>query len=252
MNRSAKKAMPVRLLYAVRDLVNRPLFEALHRYCSGAVLDVGGWDFFRTALRRKVSFNSWTVLEVAAREVTEIADDRVSVVVGDGCRMDFKDDRYDTVVNVQVLEHVFEPNVMIREMCRVLKPGGYLIMLVPQTATIHMAPNHFYNFTRFWIEEALRCNKMETVELRPLGGIWSSMASHLVYFVFQSIRFPGMSTDAHKRNALFYVLYPAMLLFALVALPATLILSLGDLTEEPNNHLVVAKKAPLLRVKRDR
>ena len=86
-------------------------------------------------------------------------------------------------------------------------------------------------------------NAMEALEIRPLGGVWSSMASHLVYFVFKSIRLRGMSTNECRRSALFYVFYPLMLLFALVALPICMVFSLGDLTEEPNNHLVVARKA---------
>jgi SAM-dependent methyltransferase len=237
-----KKPLSLKLLYSARDLMNRHLFNRLKTYCLGAVLDIGGWDFVSTVLRKGVTFDSWTILEVEERAVTDFADRRISLIVGDGCRMNLPDASYDTVVNVQVLEHVFDPNSMMREMCRVLKPGGYLIMLIPQTSTMHMAPHHYYNFTRFWIEESLRRNMMETLEMLPLGGVWSSMASHLLYFVFQSLRFPGMSTGENKRNVLFYLLYPAMLLFAVAAIPICMVLSLGDLSEEPNNHLVVARK----------
>jgi hypothetical protein len=105
-----------------------------------------------------------------------------------------------------------------------------------------MAPQHYYNFTRFFLEEAMRQNDMKIIELTPLGGIWSSMASHLFYFFFQSFRFPGMSPEACKRNPGFYLLFPLMVLFIGVALPLCLLFALGDLTEEPNNHLVVACK----------
>jgi len=219
------------------------LFSSLNRYCRGSVLDVGGADFYRVALQRGVPFDSWTVLEVDERAVSDVPPDRgIRVELGDGCQMTFPDESYDTVINVQVLEHVFEPNAMMSEMCRVLKTGGHLIMLVPQTSTLHMAPHHYYNFTRFWIEEALRRNDMDTLALQPMGGVWSSMASHLIYFVLQSLRVNGMSTAEHRRNVFFYLLYPLMVLFALVAFPLCMVLSLGDLTEEPNNHLVVARK----------
>jgi hypothetical protein len=115
-------------------------------------------------------------------------------------------------------------------------------MLIPWTSTLHMVPQHYYNFTRFWIQEALNRNYMQQVEIRPLGGVWSSMASHLIYFVLKSVRIRGMSTTESRRTFLFYLLYPVMLLFALVALPICMIFSLGDLREEPNNHLVVARK----------
>jgi hypothetical protein len=105
-----------------------------------------------------------------------------------------------------------------------------------------LAPRHYYNFTRFWIHEAMRQSSLEILELKPLGGVWSSMASHLFYFFLQSIRYPGMSTSDIKRNTFFYFLYPLMVLFALISIPICLILSFGDLTEEPNNYLVIAKK----------
>jgi hypothetical protein len=53
-----------------------------------------------------------------------------------------------------------------------------------------------------------------------------------------------MSDASIRRGPLFYVLFPFMVLWALVALPVCLVLSLGDLEEEPNNHLVVARRRP--------
>ena len=238
-----EKSVIPKLFYLARDLRSRRLFASLRQYCRGAVLDVGGWDFYRTVRRRAISFTTWTILEVEGQSVLdENEDERLQVVIGDGCNMEFQDERYDTVINIQVLEHVYEPIAMMQEMCRVLKPGGHLIMLVPQTSTLHMIPHHYYNFTRFWIEESLQRNGMEQLELSPLGGVWSSMASHLVYFVFQSVRFNSMSSSECKRSVFFYLLYPLMIVFTIIALPICMILSLGDLSEEPNNHLVVARK----------
>jgi SAM-dependent methyltransferase len=248
---TALQTILTKMFYVARNIRSRRLFDSLRSYCRGSVLDVGGWDFFRTALAQGVSFTSWTVLETAEQKVTDFGDDRIRIEIGDGCSMHFKDASFDTVLNVQVLEHVFEPNAMMREMCRVLKPGGHLIILVPQTATLHLIPHHYYNFTRFWIKEDLIRNGMEQLELRPLGGIWSSMASHLVYFVFQSLRVGSMSAPEFRRPWLFYPLYPFMLLFAFIAFPICLFLSLGDLTEEPNNHLVVARKPAAQEITQD-
>ena len=55
-------------------------------------------------------------------------------------RMDFLSDlqrlpvassAYDVVVCTQVLAHISEPGVVIREFCRVLKPGGELWLTCP-------------------------------------------------------------------------------------------------------------------------
>jgi SAM-dependent methyltransferase len=148
------------------------------------------------------------------------------------------------VLNVQVLDHVFEPIRMVEEIGRVLRPGGKAIFLVPQTSTTHLAPSYYQNLSRYWIAAALERAGLAVLEHRPLGGFWSSAASHLVFFFFHALRFPGMSDRAIRRPALFYVLFPFMAAWALVALPVSLVFSLGDLEEEPNNHLVVAVKGP--------
>jgi SAM-dependent methyltransferase len=239
-----KKTFISKALYSIRDLRSGTLFRALRRHCRGSVLDVGGWDFYVTALRKHLPFRQWTVLEVSDARPTNTRDRRVRFVVGDGCHMGFRSGAFDTVLSIQVLEHAFEPLLMINEMCRVVKDSGMLILLVPQTSTLHMAPHHYYNFTRFFLEEAMRRSHMRIIELTPLGGTWSSMASRLFYFFLQAIRFPGMSIGECKRSIFFYLLFPFMVVFVGFALPFCLLFALGDLAEEPNNHLVVACREP--------
>jgi SAM-dependent methyltransferase len=236
------KSPHLRLLYLARDWRSRALFAALRRHAGGRVLDVGGWDFFLSARAKGVPFESWTTLESSAERSPEVDDPRFRLVRGDGCRMDFADSSFDTVLAVQVLEHVFEPIRMVAEIGRVLRPGGFAILLVPQTGTLHLAPEWYGNLSRYWIEQALSRSGLEIVDLRPLGGFWSSTASRLVYFFLQSFRVEGMSVRECRRGPLFYVLWPLMAVFALIAIPICMLFSLGDLAEEPNNHLVVARK----------
>lgn len=238
----AKKSFLSRTLYFLRDKRSKELFRALTVYCSGNVLDVGGWDFYLTVKKRKIRYSDWTTLEASKEHKPDIVDSNFKFVVGDGCRMPFKKESFNTVLNIQVLEHVLEPLKMVNEVSRVLKPKGYGIFLIPQTCTLHGAPHNYYNFTRYWIEEAMKKNNLKIIELKPLGGIWSSMASHLFYFFLQSTGYPGMSLKEGKRNLFFYILYPFMFLYALINIIICLIFSTGDLAEEPNNHLVVVRK----------
>jgi SAM-dependent methyltransferase len=230
------------LLYKVRDLRSGALFSALAQYCRGKVLDVGGWDFYLTARKREVQFESWTVFDLPDKVPPAIDDPRVRFVGGDGCKLDFPDHSFDTVLSIQTLEHVFDPNQMFAELCRVLKPGGHLIVLAPATSTLHMAPHHYYNFTIFWFAEALHRSRMETLTLTPLGGRWSSLASHLVYFFLQSFHVAGMTVPGQRRSPLFWLMFPLMATFAILAIPICLMFSLADLGEEPNNHLAIARK----------
>jgi hypothetical protein len=107
---------------------------------------------------------------------------------------------------------------------------------------MHLAPHFHQNFSRFWIQKAMDRAGLQLVELRPLGGVWSSMASHLVYFYFQAARANGMSDKSIRRKRWFWILLPLQALYAAVNIPLCMLLSLGDLEEEPNNHLVIAQK----------
>ncbi len=237
-----KKSWVAAFAYWARNVRSGKLFSALRKYCCGHVLDVGGRDFYLTAKSKRVPFNAWTTLEPSGDFIPDIKDAQFRIVIGDGCRMEFKDASFDTVLNIQVLEHVFEPIVMVKEISRVLRPSGYAIFLIPQTSVMHELPAHYYNFTRPWIEQVMKRAGLSIVELKPLGGVWSSLASNLVYFFFQSFRFRGYSLVECRRNIWFYILFPFMVVYACVNIPFCLALSLGDLSEGANNYLVIVRK----------
>lgn len=69
-------------------------------------------------------------LEVAnARGIQTILADLDEAVI------DFPDNHFDCVVVGEVLDYVFDPDAVIEEICRVLKPGGKLIITVPNLAS---------------------------------------------------------------------------------------------------------------------
>ncbi|MGD8466763.1 MAG: class I SAM-dependent methyltransferase [Anaerolineae bacterium] len=194
-----------------------------------------------TARRKGIAHSTWTALEPRTDSLN-IDDGRFRLVQGDGCEMPFCANSLDTALCIQVLEHVFEPIKMVQEIARVLKPGGTAIFLVPQTGNLHCAPHHYQNFTRFWLLMTMDRADLEIVELSPLGGAWSTIASRLVYLLLQSRGKGKLTYPEAERNLAFYLLLPIMWLFALLCIPICLFLSLGDLVEEPNNHLCVARK----------
>jgi len=81
-----------------------------------------------------------------------------------------------------------------------------------------------------------------------LGGVWSTVASQMVYFFLKIAGIGGYTSAEFRksRTAMHYFLLLPMMVVAAALVPIGLLLSLGDLREEANNHLVVAEK----RVKR--
>ncbi len=240
-NASESKGLLTRWLYRVRDWRSREMFRALEERCRGDVLDIGGWDFFQS-VRDRVAFDSWTTVDFSRVGPSKLDDKRFRPVRADGCQLPFAGGSFDTVLNIQVLEHVFEPIAMVNELARVLKPGGIAIVLVPQTSNLHMLPHHYYNFTRYWCEAAVARSGLELIRWIPLGGAWSTLASRLVYGLLQAAGATGTVYPKQKRPWLFWVLAPFMAIYAIISIPICLVFSLADMPEEPNNHLVIARK----------
>ena len=52
-------------------------------------------------------------------------------VAGDVCALPFPDSSFDAAVCFEVIEHVADPAALVRELARVLRPGGTLAISTP-------------------------------------------------------------------------------------------------------------------------
>ncbi len=77
----------------------------------------------------------------------EIVDYDTTDVLGVGEELPFKDDSFDAVISIAVLEHVRNPFACASEIARVLKPGGKLVCCVPFLQPLHGFPHHYFNMT---------------------------------------------------------------------------------------------------------
>jgi len=64
-----------------------------------------------------------------------------------GETLPFADNQFDFVLCLAVLEHTMRPWEVAREMCRVLKPGGTIIVDWPFLQPVHGYPHHYFNAT---------------------------------------------------------------------------------------------------------
>ena len=165
-----KKPLLVRGLFLVRNLRSRKLYTVMRRYCRGRLLDVGGWDFFLSVRNQEIPFAQWITVDNDDSHLLRANFLRYSCLQGDGYRLPFRDGSFETVLGIQILEHVLDPMKIVVEIERVLKPEGHAIFLIPQTANIHMIPQVYYNFTRFWIASALARAELQRMLYDLDGG----------------------------------------------------------------------------------
>jgi len=104
---------------------------------TGEILDIGSADGYFT--RRILAFTKAkkiTGIDVLKSSV-DYASSRYkglrSLVfkVGDAMNLKFPANKFAAVYILEALEHVLDARIVLKEIYRVLKPGGYMIVLVP-------------------------------------------------------------------------------------------------------------------------
>jgi methionine biosynthesis protein MetW len=113
------------------------VYQALDRYITPGYLclDVGcgdGHDLGSWAVARQVRYVG---VDIAGSAV-EAARARglEAYLIDDSGRLPFPDSSYDAAVSLEVIEHLFQPEAIIREAIRVVKPGGVVIVTTPNVA----------------------------------------------------------------------------------------------------------------------
>lgn len=157
LEKAAIERLIARLESRAKDAVFTRLFD---RYASelipgasGSVLEVGcGTGATTRALVRRADFagsalgvdQSEDFIAAAKRFVAdEGISERVRFVVGDAHRLDFADGSFDVVFAHTLISHVTDPIAVLKEMVRVLKPGGRLAIFDGDYASMTYAlPDH--------------------------------------------------------------------------------------------------------------
>jgi SAM-dependent methyltransferase len=77
---------------------------------------------------------------------------------------------YDAVILTQVLEHVPNPAAVLRELRRILKPGGRILLSVPLNCPLHGEPYHFFQFTHHGIAVLSAEAGLQIESCEKIGG----------------------------------------------------------------------------------
>jgi predicted SAM-dependent methyltransferase/glycosyltransferase involved in cell wall biosynthesis len=97
--------------------------------------------------------------------------------VSDITNIPVPDKSFDVILCTEVLEHVPEPIEAIREMARILRPGGRFFMTAPLCSGLHQLPYHYYGgFTPEWYKRFLPAFNMQVTEIVPNGGFFKLLA----------------------------------------------------------------------------
>jgi SAM-dependent methyltransferase len=97
---------------------------------------------------------------------------KIDLVIEDINYWKISSNKYDFVLCTEVLEHAVDPDFVLDEIYRVMKPGAIALITTPFIYGVHGAPNDFRRYTNYGLID--NCYGFEVLESGLLGGIGSA------------------------------------------------------------------------------
>lgn len=145
---------------------------------SGLVLDVGGGIRNSYVHLLQIEDTLESVNIDPTMEPTYLADLNGQLAI--------PSNRYDNVICFNTLEHISNDRNALRQMCRVLKPGGTAHITAPFVYRVHGAPSDFHRHTAYaWEEMLVEAGfELSSITIEPLAFGRFVSAFALVEFFF--------------------------------------------------------------------
>lgn len=192
--------------WLVSRLHEQALETMVLRYAKGRLVDIGcGEKPYRTLTTGRVTSHLGLDHPGSPHDHTHID------IFGTAYETGLREGACDTVLCTVVLEHLERPQDALHEMCRILKPGGHLILSAPLFWHLHEEPRDFYRYTRHGLTHLLTTAGFEVVDLQPLSGFIVTFAQESVYFLNRLRRGPSRYPIALVQwllQALAYAFHP--------------------------------------------
>lgn len=133
---------------------------------NAKVLDIGAGQ---TPYRQAFAHTQYVTQDLA--QTPDFEYGKIDII-SDIANIPLPDASQDYILCTEVFEHIPEPIKALKEISRLLKPGGRLIFSAPLASGQHQAPYHFYGgYTRYWYQKFFTESDLALLSLVPNGGL---------------------------------------------------------------------------------
>jgi SAM-dependent methyltransferase len=129
----------------------------------------------------------------------DIASTIPGAIIGSLDHTPFEAGEFDTILCNAVLEHVESATDVMKELIRVLKPGGHLVVAIPFLQPFHPSPSDFRRFTREGMRRLGVESGLEVVEIYSVHNIAQTLSWIVWEYVIEK-----------RRRLLRAILYPVL------------------------------------------
>lgn len=163
--------------YIIRSCILRELNKIIPSL-SGTLLDVGcgQMPYKPLVMNKNTRVEKYIGLDL---EGSLHAHKCLPDLLWNGHTIPLDQNTVDCAMATEVLEHCPEPESTMKEILRVLKPGGLLFFTVPFLWNLHEAPYDEYRYTPFSLNRHLENSGFTNISIEALGG-WDAALGQML------------------------------------------------------------------------
>lgn len=105
----------------------------------------------------------------------------------DGIKIPFENDFFDSIFSSEVLEHLFNPEEIIKELSRVLKKGGFLLITCPFVWDEHEVPFDSTRYTSYGLKNLIEKNGFNILYFEKTTNYIEAIFQMLAAYVNQHV-----------------------------------------------------------------
>lgn len=148
-------------------------------------------------------------------------------------KLPFESGIFDNAVSFQVLEHHPEPEIMIRELARITKKDGLILITCPFIYALHEEPNDYQRLTEYKLRELFRKNSCLVIKIKKQGALFSTFS------MLANEQLSAFAARSRSHYLLAVVAYLPLLLFQYLSL---FLDKIAKSEKVFMNYIILAKK----------
>ena len=133
----------------------------------------------------------------------------------DGKNIPFEDEYFDAVFSSEVFEHVFNLDEILRELNRVVKPKGLMLITCPFAICEHEVPHDFARYSSYGIKYLLEKNGFQILFQEKTGNSIETIFQLRLMYIHQHIT-PYIRKIPIVRSVFRFLIYTTLNIAAVV------------------------------------
>jgi len=129
----------------IRINLEKELISKLKKFTKGKVLEIGCGNL---NYKQYIKFKDYKTLDVNSKIRVDFYEDIHKTTLSSNS--------FDTILMVEVLEHLYNPFEAVKQIHRVLKQGGYVIATTPFIYPYHGEPHDYFRYTKYGLKEIFK------------------------------------------------------------------------------------------------